>query len=332
MHPVNRHAQLGETEIRHTGFPFFFHSWSILVVPMSAPTPACSEAPVASEHILPLIAGKDVFGIELRRLREAGGMTRAELSRQPISIILASVHGNIVAEAVRASERFSRSETFVEGGYSKLAQSFIDSKSALSQVGEVLAAQIELIPVQIVDWHVTVDCRGLATAALLAVRGFRKGTVERLKTEHVRIINGKVHLNIPASIVKNRRPIQGPLPEVPWLHRIMVIYTEKARPLLLPDEDQGYWFTTQGASGGRASHTVLYNDIRRFLGVNPHAMRYVLATDGKRRNLSDEDIAEVLCHTPEMTRHIYQKIDAEDRNGRANHTIARILGASLTSF
>ena len=29
-----------------------------------------------------MIAGQDVFGIELRRLREAGGMTRAELSRQ----------------------------------------------------------------------------------------------------------------------------------------------------------------------------------------------------------------------------------------------------------
>ncbi len=82
MYPVNRRALLGETEIRHAGLPFFFHSWSILVVPMNAPTPAFPEAPVAPEHILPLMAGKDVFGIELRRLREAGGMTRAELSRQ----------------------------------------------------------------------------------------------------------------------------------------------------------------------------------------------------------------------------------------------------------
>ncbi|HEY5909571.1 MAG TPA: hypothetical protein VJA21_03095 [Verrucomicrobiae bacterium] len=67
---------------------------------------------------------------------------------------------------------------------------------------------------------------------------------------------------------------------------------------------------------------MLYNDIRQLLGVNPHAMRYVLATDGKRSNLSDEDIAEGLSHTPEMTRHIYQKIDTEDPNCRANHTIA----------
>jgi hypothetical protein len=235
----------------------------------------------------------------------------------------------IVAEAVRASERFSRSETFVKGGFSKLAQSFIDSKSALSQVGEVLAAHIELIPEQIVDWHVAIRCRGLATAALLAVRAFRKRTVEHLNTEHVRIINGKVHLDIPSSIVKNRWPIQGPLPEVPWLHRILVIYAEKARLLLLRGEDEGYWFTTYGANGGQASHNVLYNDIRQLLGVNPHAMRYVLATDGKRRKLSDEDIAEVLCHTTEMTRHIYQKIDAEDRNCRANHTIARIMAASV---
>ena len=237
----------------------------------------------------------------------------------------------VVAEAVRASERFSQSEPFIKGGFSKLAQAFIDSKSALSQVGEVLAAHIEQIPEQIIDRDVAVHCRGLATAALLAVRAFRKGTVERLNTQHARIMNGKVHLDIPASIVKNRRPIQGPLPDVPWLHRIMVVYKEMGRPLLLQGEDEGYWFTTYGANGGRASHNVLYNDIRQLLGVNPHAMRYVLATDGKRRNLFDEDIAEVLCHTPEMTRHIYQKIDAEDRNCRANHTIAQIMLASVNS-
>ncbi len=49
---------------------------------MNAPKSALIEAPLASEHRLPLMAGKSVLGIELRRLREAGGITRADLGRQ----------------------------------------------------------------------------------------------------------------------------------------------------------------------------------------------------------------------------------------------------------
>jgi len=106
-----------------------------------------------------------------------------------------------------------------------------------------------------VDRDEAIRCRGLAAAALLALRPFPEGTTERLNTERVRIINGKVHVDFPDSIVKNRRPIQRPLPEVPWHHRMLAIYTERARPLLLRGGDEGYWFTTCGANGGRASHS-----------------------------------------------------------------------------
>lgn len=235
----------------------------------------------------------------------------------------------MVAEAVRDSERFTRSQEFEKGAFLKLAKPFIDSKAALAQVGAVLAAETEKLPEEITDRSLAVRCRGLATAGLLAVRAFRKGTVERLTISNLSMANSKAVLDIPPSIVKNRRPIQGPLPDVPWLHRIIALYIKSARPLLVNNQpDEGFWFTTFGGCGRRASHNVLYNGIRQILGVNPHAMRYVLATDGKRRHLSDDEIAEVLCHTPEMTRHIYQKIDAEDRNSRANHTITRIMGSA----
>lgn len=231
----------------------------------------------------------------------------------------------VVAEAVRSSERFSRSETFIKGSYTKLAQSFIDSKSAVARVGEILSQKVRKTSEEITDVSAAIKCRALAAASLLAVRAFRKGTVERLRMEHIRVVNGKVILDIPPSIVKNRKPIQGPLPDVPWLHDIILAYMEKARPMLVSTPDEGFWFTTLTGNGRRASHNVLYNDIRQVLGVNPHAMRYVLATDGKRNLLTDEDVAEVLGHTPQMTRDIYQKTDAEDRNRRANHTISKLI-------
>lgn len=231
----------------------------------------------------------------------------------------------VVAKAVEKSLVFSRSEKFVKGAYTRLAQSFIDAKATLKEVGSALAERISKLPPKITDAKTALLCRSLAVASLLAVRAFRKGTLERLLVHDIRINEGIVSLYVPAKSVKNRRVIKGPLPKISWVHDIIRRYTFEARPILVGgSKDAGYWFTTYKKRGGRASHTVLYNDVRMLLGVNPHAMRYVLATEGLRKRLPDEESAEILAHTPEMTRKTYQRTDAEDHNDRANRGVEKI--------
>ena len=179
-------------------------------------------------------------------------------------------------------------------------------------MGAVLAAEIEKIPEKSATEALPCDAAALQRQVYwqCAPSAKEQSSVSPLPIS--RPSTATAVLDIPPSIVKNRRPIQGPLPDVPWLHRIIAIYTKSARPLLVNNQpDEGILVHHLWRMRLPRFPQVLYNDIRQILGVNPHAMRYVLATDGKRRHLSDEEIAEVLCHTPEMTRHI----SSEDRRG-----------------
>jgi transcriptional regulator with XRE-family HTH domain/integrase len=236
----------------------------------------------------------------------------------------------VVAEAVRKANRFCGSEKFVKGAYTNRAQSFIDSKATLQEIGKTLSGAVNNLPSRIITLRAAVQCRRLAECALLVVRTFRRGTMARMRFEHVTISEGIVNLDCPAEIMKNRQPVKGPLPTVPWLHTIMRRYRNEARPMLIGEhEDSGLFFIGNG--GGSVSHHTLYNDAIMVLGVNPHAVRYITATDGHRQGCSDDALAELLGHDPKMTREIYRKIDAEDRNAKANKAASGLIGVAEVS-
>jgi transcriptional regulator with XRE-family HTH domain/integrase len=233
----------------------------------------------------------------------------------------------VVGEAHRKACKFAANEKIVKGSYTKRVQPFLDSKSTIKEIGTILSEAIADLPAKLRGKGIAVHCRRLAECALLIVRAFRKGTVERLRYEHVLMVGGGVGLDCPAEIMKNREPVKGPLPDVPWLHKIIRRYRNEARPLLIGSrEDTGLFFVTK--RGGSVRVQAVYNDALIVLGVNPHAVRYVVATDGHRQGLSDDELAELLGHDPKMTREIYRKIDAEDRNAKANRTAADLFGAN----
>jgi integrase len=234
----------------------------------------------------------------------------------------------VIGEAYKKAQKFITLEKFVKGDYTRQVKAFLDSKATVQEIGGILSEAVFELPAKIRSIGTAVHCRRIALCCLLVVRAFRRGTLQRLESGHVSINQGPVTLDCPPEIMKNRKPVKGPLPDVPWIHAMLKRYWLEARPLLLrSQQDKGYFFTSR--TGKRLSAGAVYNDAMIILGVNPHAVRYVIATDGHRQDFSDDALAELLGHHPKMTRDIYTKADAEDKNAKANRTAVGLFGRSV---
>lgn len=228
-----------------------------------------------------------------------------------------------IKEAVEKAELFLMTEPMSENSLHGRGKVFSDSKVELKTVAEKLAKELVVLPEDFTAVRTAIYIRRLTIATLLLMRAPRARTIGEMQLKHVIIAGDEVSLDIPRNLVKNERPIKGPLPDVPFVHRLFRIYLLKARPLLLGNnEDEGHFFMAHG--GGKLRYSTLYNDAKSVLGVNPHAMRAILVTDGSRRGCSLDELAAILADSIEMVKKHYLKTDAEDKNAVANSGVEGI--------
>lgn len=229
----------------------------------------------------------------------------------------------VVGDALAKSLSFLQSTTFTNGHFHRLAIPFIKSKTPLEKAATLLEEEVNKLPPKFERRAIVVRVRRLATSTLSLLRALRTGTLRRLLVEHVPVEGNIVSLDAPGTIVKNAKQIQGPLPNLPWAHRLLIRYIKEARPLLVGSgPDKKFLFT--GKSGKALPSTAIYADVRRILGVGPHAMRYVVTTEGRRQGSSTDAMSKVLVNTPQMIAEVYEQTDAEDHNAIANQEVEKI--------
>lgn len=179
------------------------------------------------------------------------------------------------------------------------------------------------------------------------IRGFRRGTLSRLDCSMVPRIKetGEFEFAIPPEIFKagdkggSKGGVFGPMPGAfAHLQDLVRIYVEEARPLLLanaarkrsygkPDRASGAlcvesvpaneaFFISQ--IGTRVGGAEINRITKELMDINVHGFRYLHATDGRKKGLSDEVIAQRLCNTPEMVRRMYEKTTAKHHNQSVN--------------
>lgn len=165
------------------------------------------------------------------------------------------------------------------------------------------------------------------------VRGFRRGTLADLEISMIpkNHETSKYEFAIPPEIFKmgdsggSKGGVYGPLPGAfELLNELVAIYVEEARPILLKEtlragETQKAFFVTQ--NGTRMSGKSLNNAMIDLVGINLHGFRYLHATDGRKKGLSDEVIAQRLCNTREMVRRMYEMTTAKHRNDNVNSSL-----------
>lgn len=254
-----------------------------------------------------------------------------------------------VAQTRQKAKSFTKFHKFTCDAPLKRAQPFLEAEISVSQIVRELEGLASQLPPRILSRKAAIQVRRLSESALLVAVSLRPFTIQTLKLDQV--IAGEQRryaLAIPEEALRSRGMqggkggISGNLPDWPLLHRLIRMYLEEARPILLGQGnatlqlDQGYFFIsaesvrrgTLGSAlppGGKLDDKAFYNDFILTLGFNPWAGLYVFAADAWRNGIPTDQIA-TFAHTTAANAHqTFGKILGPQHAEEANATVARFM-------
>jgi hypothetical protein len=251
-----------------------------------------------------------------------------------------------VEQARSCAKSFLKRNHFQGLPFAIRADALLKSGVPMSDLVAALERRIyKLLPKRIASRKAAILCRRLAEVALLLAMPTNPGVLIAMLVKHVTIgANLKIRVDVPEEFLRNRgnKPaaggLKGELPDWDALHYVLRHYVEEARPILLGPggSDCGSLFVSANcdresgatihAPGGPLDQKAFYHDFLGTVGINPFAVRYLIAADGFRHEAVERKLPKMLRTTSLNLKKTYGRIRATEKGEDSNHSVTKVVG------
>lgn len=216
--------------------------------------------------------------------------------------------------AWRQAKHFVRRTKFAPSSYVDKSQALLDIAATLEQISDAIETVFAQMPTRILCRKMAILSRRLAVAALLIARSFRPGTIRRLKINWVELHGNEIRVRIPEKAFKqggrggSKKGVNGPLPNIPWVHAALKLWIEQGRPFLMGNgcKDDGYFITggivKKRGNGVKISASAMNVDALVILGYSAYEQRYLFASDAGLSGVSPDETANAMQNTRDLVR------------------------------